>query len=235
MASNGLHSDHPSNLVGRQTASPMGESPGQLGARATYGRDQTQSTRRRSSTIRRLERNAEIFNRNRTHRVRRANDDVSRLFPHRARSRSLARIETEQLRQHEQQQQQETRPEDADTSLQNNTRLHSTTQPTPEPSLQFGRWKPSIVLGSSLWLEGEDLNAIQIADRKVAQTRLWVDHYRGVPDFVRMHQEAVEERSRLDETSEVNLKPRSAPYLHPPCRGPTSDLASAGRPSTRFT
>ncbi|KAG7293190.1 hypothetical protein NEMBOFW57_003236 [Staphylotrichum longicolle] len=62
MATNGLHSDHPSNLAERQTAPPRGESPGQLGARATYGRDQTQSTRRRLSTIRRLERNAEIFN-----------------------------------------------------------------------------------------------------------------------------------------------------------------------------
>ena len=217
MATNGLHPDHPLDLAGRQTAPLMGPlqtAPGHPGGVESHGRDRAQPSRRRSSTLRRLERNAEIFSRNRSHRVRRVNDDVSRLFAGRARTRSLARIETEQWQR--QQQQQQTGPEATDTGLQNDTSLQPTTQPTPQSGLQFGRWKPSIVLGSSLWLENEDLSAIQIADRKVAQTRLWVDHYRGVPDFARMHQEAVEERRQLDETAEINLKPRSVSPLSQP-------------------
>jgi hypothetical protein len=63
-------------------------------------------------------------------------------------------------------------------------------------------------VGSSLWLEGEDLDAIQLADRKVTQTRLWADHYQGVPEFVRMHQGALEEREQLDATAEANTLPR---------------------------
>jgi hypothetical protein len=199
MATNGSHSHHPPDRQ-LQTAT------GQPGGLESHARDQTHSSRRRSSTLRRLERNAETFGRNRTHRVRRVSDGVARFFADRARTRSLARIETEQL-----QQQQQTGPEAADTGLHNNNDLQRTTQPDPRPSPQLGRWKPSIVLGSSLWVEGEDLNAIQIADRKVVQTQLWVDHYRGVPDFVRMHQEALAERRQLDETAEVNLKPRSVP------------------------
>ncbi|KAK3907037.1 hypothetical protein C8A05DRAFT_40216 [Staphylotrichum tortipilum] len=80
----------------------------------------------------------------------------------------------------------------------------------PEDGPCRPQWKPSIVLGTCLWIEGEDLNAIQIADRKVIQTRFWADHYKGVPEFVRMHQAALGERDQLDETAEVNTKPRSA-------------------------
>jgi hypothetical protein len=87
-------------------------------------------------------------------------------------------------------------------SLQNNI--------SSEANPSSTEWRPSIALGSPLWLDGEDLSAIEIADRKVAQTRLWVDYYQGVPDFVRTHQEAVREREQLDETNEANTKPRSA-------------------------
>lgn len=78
----------------------------------------------------------------------------------------------------------------------------------PRPNAGFGEWRPSIVIGSPLWLEGEDLNAIEIADRKIAQTRLWANHYRGVPEFAQMLQEAIREREQLDETARVNTQPR---------------------------
>jgi hypothetical protein len=105
---------------------------------------------------------------------------------HRPRTRSLARIETE-LAQQQQPDRQVTQPQSAPLE-----------------------WKPSIVLGSPLNLEGEDLNAIQLADRKVEQTRLWASHYQGVPYFQEAHQKAIEERAQLDETAEENLLPLSA-------------------------
>ena len=104
----------------------------------------------------------------------------------------------EQHRQEQQQQQQQTTPEVI--GVQNTSHSHQ--------NGSVEEWKPSIVIGSALWAEGEDLNAIQIADRKVIQTRLWVDHYRGVPYFVQTHQKAVEERAQLDESAEENTMPR---------------------------
>ena len=114
----------------------------------------------------------------------------------------MARIEAER-RQH-----QETSPADGGIQSNTNSQGDDTTEGTSEG------WKPSIVLGSSLWVEGEDLNALEIADRKVAQTGLWADHYQGVPYFVKAHQDAIEEREQLDESAEENFKPRSAPRLH---------------------
>ncbi|KAL2255717.1 hypothetical protein VTK26DRAFT_2824 [Humicola hyalothermophila] len=83
--------------------------------------------------------------------------------------------------------------------------------PAPEAPVRqdFGAWRPSIVIGSPLWLEGEDPSALEVADRKIAQTRLWAQHYQG-PEFERIFQEAVRERQQLDETSEENTQPRSA-------------------------
>ncbi|KAK0631775.1 hypothetical protein B0T14DRAFT_467970 [Immersiella caudata] len=71
-------------------------------------------------------------------------------------------------------------------------------------------WKPSVVLGSPLWLEGEDLSRIQIADRKVAQRRLWMEHYNGASDFPVLLDQAIQERSQLDPTDEENTKPKSS-------------------------
>lgn len=81
--------------------------------------------------------------------------------------------------------------------------------PTQQLQTEVRRqWQPSIVIGSPLWLEGEDLSKIEVADRKVAQTRLWAEHYQGVARFAEMHQEAIQERAHLDEKDEVNTKPR---------------------------
>ena len=71
------------------------------------------------------------------------------------------------------------------------------------------KWKPSIIVGSPLWIEGEDLSAIELAERKIEQRKLWVEHYQGVPEFERMLQEAIREREQLDEADEVSTKPRS--------------------------
>ncbi|KAK0657570.1 hypothetical protein B0T16DRAFT_453014 [Cercophora newfieldiana] len=71
-------------------------------------------------------------------------------------------------------------------------------------------WKPSIVLGSPLWLEGEDLSRIEIADRKIAQRRLWVEHYRGAADFPDLLEQAIQERNLLDPANEENTKPKSS-------------------------
>lgn len=86
--------------------------------------------------------------------------------------------------------------------------LSAEARTSPEPGL--GVWKPSIVVGSPLWLEGEDPSLLDIADRKIIQARLWVEHYQGVPDFARMLQAAIQERQQLDETDPVNTRPRYA-------------------------
>jgi hypothetical protein len=185
----------------------------------SFGRDQAQG-RRRSSTFRRAEHNVENFVYNR-HR-----NDTAVRFAHRARTRSVARIETEQQRQlqlqqeqQEQQQQQQRQRLLQEQQEQQQQQQQQQQQTTPEASgiqstfnsHQNGsveEWNPSIVIGSPLWAEGEDLNAIQIADRKVIQTRLWVDHYQGVPYFVQTHQKAVDERAQLEESAVENTMPR---------------------------
>jgi hypothetical protein len=188
---------------------------GQSAGTRSFGRDQAQ-VRRRSSTFRRAEHNVENFVYNR-HR-----NDTAVRFAHRARTRSVARIETEQQRQLQlQQEQQEQQQQQQRQRLlqEQQEQQQQEQQTTPEASgvqstvnsHQNGsveEWKPSIVIGSPLWAEGEDLNAIQVADRRVIQTRLWVDHYRGVPYFVQTHQKAVEERAQLDESAEENAMPR---------------------------
>ncbi|KAK4444060.1 hypothetical protein QBC34DRAFT_195176 [Podospora aff. communis PSN243] len=72
------------------------------------------------------------------------------------------------------------------------------------------QWRPSIALGSPLWLEGEDLNRIQIADRKIAQRQLWLEHYNGASDFPALLEEAIQERNQLDPAAEENTKPTSS-------------------------
>ena len=179
--------------------------PSELGA---HERSQTRGGRRHSATLRRVARNAETFSRNRNHRVRRISDDVSVPSSHRARVRASARTRAEQ-----QQPQQQSTPDADETERGANALNNIDSQPEFQSSASFGNWKPSIALGTALWLDGEDLNAIQIADRKVAQTRYWVDYYQGGPAFVRMHQEAVQAREQLDEAAQENTTPRSAPFI----------------------
>ncbi|KAK4458808.1 hypothetical protein QBC42DRAFT_313416 [Cladorrhinum samala] len=136
--------------------------------------------RRRSSTIRKYARNIENFNRNRATNAVRERNDVGVPFPSRMRTRSMARAD-----------------EEDDPTQRQQTEVRR-------------RWQPSIVIGSPLWLDGEDPSKIEMADRKVAQTRLWAEHYQGVAGFAEMHQEAVRERAHLDEKDEANTKPRSS-------------------------
>ena len=204
MATNNLHSGSSLNpTMGELPASSS--QPSELGARE---RSQIRGGRRHSATLRRVARNAETFSRNRDHRVRRINDDASVPFSPRARVRASARTRAER-----QQPQQQTIPDADETGRGANTLNKISSQSEPQPSARFGNWKPSIALGTALWLDGEDLDAIQIADRKVAQTRFWADHYRGAPAFERMHQEAVQEREQLDEAALVNTAPRLAPFM----------------------
>lgn len=154
---------------------------------STPNRDDTPDASRRSPTFRRTANNARNFAHNRH------SHEAAVFDSYRVRTRSVARIEVLESQGHTQ------HTEHADSGpgvVQANG-----------SDKAVKAWKPSIVIGSPLWLEGEDLSAIQIADRKVAQTRLWADHYR-VPYFVQAHQEAIKERQNLDETSEENTKPR---------------------------
>lgn len=150
--------------------------------------------RRSSASTRASVRNMENFRNNRGHRFPRTDGDVSALFSHRAKNRRTAGAESEEKEQ---------------TDVEA-TQKEVPSQPIVRPEAFFGDWRPSIVLGTPLCLDGEDLSAIEIADRKVAQTRLWMEHYQQVPNFAQMHQDAVRERGQLDETAEDNIKPRSA-------------------------
>ncbi|KAK1755291.1 hypothetical protein QBC47DRAFT_288747, partial [Echria macrotheca] len=69
------------------------------------------------------------------------------------------------------------------------------------------KWEPSVIVGSPLWAEGEDLSPIEIADRKVVQRQLWAAHYQ-TPYFSGLLGEAVRERDQLDENQENSI-PRS--------------------------
>ncbi|AEO53357.1 hypothetical protein MYCTH_42394, partial [Thermothelomyces thermophilus ATCC 42464] len=174
----------PASLVVRDSQTPSHA----VGPGGPLSRDDAPGARRRSSTTsRRAAYNARNFAHNRH------SHEAAIFGSHRVRTRSVARAEGQELQGHTQ---------------------HADSHPgvvrTDSSDKAVKEWKPSIVIGSPLWLEGEDLSAIQIADRKVAQTRLWADHYRGVPYFAQAHQEAVEQRQRLDEASEENTKPRSA-------------------------
>ncbi|KAH6650919.1 hypothetical protein F5144DRAFT_617645 [Chaetomium tenue] len=176
----------------------------------TSGRGQTPGTRRPSTIFTRAEYNVQHFRHNLNH------DDTAVRFANRATTRRSARLEAERQQQLQRELQREDEQESEQEQLQLQpqqttpevTDVQSTLNPHQNGSVE--KWKPSIVIGSPLWAEGEDLNTIQIADRKVIQTRLWVDHYRGVPYFVEKHQKAVEERAQLDESAEENTLPRSA-------------------------
>ncbi|KAK4229726.1 hypothetical protein QBC38DRAFT_471464 [Podospora fimiseda] len=146
---------------------------------------QQQSGRRRSSAIRRYTRNVENFNRNRAAEVVRRASQVVPPPPPPRRMRTRSMARVDE--------------EEAST-VQNES---------------AAQWQPSIAIGSRLWLEGEDPSTIEIADRKVIQTRLWATHYQGVARFAEMLEEAIQERAQLDEKDQVNTKPRSTlPSVH---------------------
>ncbi|KXX80173.1 hypothetical protein MMYC01_204122 [Madurella mycetomatis] len=159
------------------------------------------ATRRRPSAVGCMAHNVESFNRNRAHRVRRTGNAAPESIPRRVRTRSIAREEDEQERLRTEQQPEQQMCQDT-----------TVTPPPAEPpmNVKLGGWKPSIVIGSPLWLEREDPSPLEIADRKIAQARLWVEQYQGVPQFTRMLQEAIQERGHLDETDRANTLPRSA-------------------------
>ncbi|KAK4245936.1 hypothetical protein C7999DRAFT_15909 [Corynascus novoguineensis] len=148
---------------------------------------QSRRTRRRSSSAGHTTHNVDSFAQNRL------GQDAAVFGSYRTRTRSLARAESEKHQQH-------TQHMSLDAAV---AQINANDRPVEA-------WKPSIVLGSPLWLQGEDLSAIEIADRKVAQTRLWVAHYQGVPYFVQKHEEAIGERLKLNEALEQNTKPRTA-------------------------
>ena len=85
----------------------------------------------------------------------------------------------------------------------------------PVDAVSPNRWQPSISIGSPLWLEGEDPSRIEIADRDIAQKRLWVQQYQGVPEFAGMLDEAINERRQLDENDVVNTIPRHVLHAQP--------------------
>lgn len=63
-------------------------------------------------------------------------------------------------------------------------------------------WTPSLVIGSSL---GDDLSAIQLADRKITQWRAILQHHQetlpgSVSPIQEMLDEAIAERAQLDDT-----------------------------------
>ncbi|KAK0666162.1 hypothetical protein QBC41DRAFT_281583 [Cercophora samala] len=148
-----------------------------------------QFPRRRSSAIRR---NIETFNRNRAHNVRRGSEQVPPT-PRRMTTRSMAR-------------------EDMEEDLAD----IGSTMANIEMDESSEEWQPSLVIGSALWLEHEDPTKIEIADRKVLQTRLLAEHYQNyqnVAAFSEMHERAVQERAQLDENDEENTTPMYVPSL----------------------
>ncbi|KAK0747830.1 hypothetical protein B0T21DRAFT_406406 [Apiosordaria backusii] len=145
-----------------------------------------QPPRRRSSAIRR---NIETFNRNRAHNVRRGSEPVPPT-PRRMRTRSMANEDIEE-----------------DLADIGSTMANIGMDESSET------WQPSLVVGSALWLEHEDPTKIEIADRKVLQTRLLAQHYQGVDAFAELYEKAVQERAELDENSEENTMPMHVPCL----------------------
>ncbi|KAL2199113.1 hypothetical protein P885DRAFT_30596 [Corynascus similis CBS 632.67] len=189
MTTNGQSSDHSGFLI--DSLPPLVARDFQAANRpsiaGTPSENQSRTTRRRPSSDGHTTYNVDSFAQNRL------GQDAAVFGSYGARTRSLARAESEKHQQH-------TQHMSLDAAV---AQINANDRPVEA-------WKPSIVLGSPLWLQGEDLSAIEIADRKVAQTRLWVAHYQGVPYFVQKHEEAIRERQKLNEALEQNTKPRTA-------------------------
>ncbi|KAK3311804.1 hypothetical protein B0H66DRAFT_644926 [Apodospora peruviana] len=75
---------------------------------------------------------------------------------------------------------------------------------------RFGVWKPSLAIGSSLSVEGEDLSRIEMADRKIIQRRTWLEFYGNTGYFPELLEKAISERTQLDENDEENTLPISS-------------------------
>ncbi|KAK3954384.1 hypothetical protein QBC32DRAFT_207938 [Pseudoneurospora amorphoporcata] len=98
-----------------------------------------------------------------------------------------------------------------DAGFQDNARLTHPNVPAAS-AFPFGEWRPDIAYGSELWVQGEDLSRIEIADRRVARARLRVEHYRHAPSpaiFQQQLDEEIRKREELDENDEENTKPIS--------------------------
>ncbi|KAK3329468.1 hypothetical protein B0H66DRAFT_610338 [Apodospora peruviana] len=75
---------------------------------------------------------------------------------------------------------------------------------------RVGVWKPSLAIGSSLSVEGEDLSRIEMADRKIIQRRTWLEFYGNTGYFPELLEKAISERTQLDENDEENTLPISS-------------------------
>ncbi len=76
-----------------------------------------------------------------------------------------------------------------------------------EDTSTFGGWKPSISVGDSLALPGEDLSRIQYADRNIAQWRRISEYLDRSPHVQVRLEEAIRQRLSLDENDVENTVP----------------------------
>ncbi|KAK3497564.1 uncharacterized protein B0T23DRAFT_402677 [Neurospora hispaniola] len=98
-----------------------------------------------------------------------------------------------------------------DAGFQGNAHVARPNVPAASAS-PFGEWTPDIAYGSELWVEGEDLSRIEIAERGIARARLRVEHYRNAPNpaiFQQQLDEEIRKREELDDHDEENTKPIS--------------------------
>ncbi|KAK3393745.1 hypothetical protein B0H63DRAFT_459048 [Podospora didyma] len=176
----------------------LGLPPKQLGEAGDVDRHVRHHGGRRQSATRRITSNVSSFNRNRDHRIRRS---VPYPEPQTPRTRSMARRAAEAEAEAESLAMGEQRvvsiPESAEHEHQ-----HKRNAPSEE-------WKPSITIGDSLWLPGEDLSRIEIAERRITQCRAWLQYYGATADFPQLLEEAISERNNLDEKDENNTMPVS--------------------------
>ena len=76
-----------------------------------------------------------------------------------------------------------------------------------EDTSTFGEWQPTISIGDSLTLPGENLSRIQFADRNIAQWRSILAYHRGSPHIKKFLVKAIEERLALDDEDMNNTQP----------------------------
>ncbi|KAK1828535.1 hypothetical protein QBC39DRAFT_416801 [Podospora conica] len=162
--------------------------------------DQTPAAARRPSAPGSSAANTANFSRNQA-RYRVSKGRITPQFPGlttRPRTRSVVRLE-------ELEKEEAKDPEPEATPTERSEYDHG----NPADDAPPAKWAPSFSIGSPLWLEGEDLSRIEIADRNIAQNRLMVEFYRGVPAFAEYLDEAIKERNQLDENDVENTLPLS--------------------------
>ncbi|KAK0617871.1 hypothetical protein B0T17DRAFT_313821 [Bombardia bombarda] len=74
----------------------------------------------------------------------------------------------------------------------------------PWPS---GNWRPDITINAPLFLPGENLSRIELADRKIAHRRFLVEIYPGLASHLERLENAIREREQLDENDVENTAP----------------------------